>query len=335
MFRYTERWAHAFGSHVAARDSDRGRAVIALKRVRYSPIVLLAVLAAATVSASSAKRTTSGAFLKYRIASVGQLCDQVSREKSVAQLYGKHFRMSPSAVVEYFREHLHLAKLSRPMQFAVYGVTPAGRIFVKHRTLSKGTAVFITETGKVVLRGMCGNPLRARLPVIVGAIDKEAQPRPAKASGKRKAAISIPKSTQEMAQLPEIKGEAAPAGEEIVTKTLGAPGEIAPAPIEILPTEPALVEMATAPVPSPFEADMPSYVSQVPPGSEPVNVMPPLVRDRSLGFLPFLPLIGLGLGGGGGGGDIENPPVPEPSTCVALSAGLATLIAAGVRRRRR
>ena len=307
-----------------------------MKRVRYSLIVSLVVLAAATVSASGAKRTPSGAFLKYRVASVGQLCDQISREKSVAQIYGKHFKMSPSAVVQYFREHLHLAKLSRPLKVAVYGVTPAGRIFVKQRTLYKGTAVFITENGKVVLKGMCGNPLRARLPVVVGEIGKEAQATPAKANGNRKGAISLPKSTQEMAQLPEIKGEAAPVGEEIVTKTLGAPGEIAPAPTEILPTEPALVEMATAPVPSPLEADMPTYVSQVPPGSEPVNVMPPLVRDRSFGFLPFLPLIGLGLGaGGGGGGGTENPRVPEPSTCLALSAGLATLIAAGVRRRRR
>ena len=308
-----------------------------MKRVLCGLIVFLVVVAVAPASASGGKRTPPGSFLKYRVAGLGQLCDQVSREKSVSQLYGRHFKMPPSAVVRYFREHLRLAKLSRPMRVAVYGVTKAGRITVKYRMLSKGTSVFVTENGKVVLKGMCGNPLRARLPVLVGPIGKEDQPKPAKAKGKPKAAISAPKTTREVAQLPEIKGEATPSDEEIVTKTLGAPGpEIAPAPTDILPAEPALGEVAATPVPSPLEAETPTYVALVPPGSQPVNVMPPLVRERSFGFLPFLPLIGLGVGvSGGGGGGTEKPPVPEPSTCVALSAGLATLIAAGARRRRR
>jgi hypothetical protein len=221
------------------RNNSGGRAVIALKQLRYILIVLLVALAIAAANASSTKRAPQGSFLRYRVASVRQLCDQVSREKSVSQLYGKHFKMSPSVIVQYFREHLRLTKLTRPMRVTVYGATPTGRIFVKHRTLAKGTSVFMTKNGKVVLKGVCGNPLSARLPLAAGEIGKEAQLKPAIASAKQNAAISLPKSTGEVAQLPEITGETAPINEEIVTKTLAAPGEIAPAPIVILPAQPA------------------------------------------------------------------------------------------------
>ena len=141
-------------------------------------LMVAAVLIAVQAGAARSERTPPGSFVKYKVFSVQQLVDEVSRDKYAASLFAKHFGVSTAEVEEYFRQNLRLAKLTKPMPVMVYGVTKTGMIVGKQRGLPKGAYVFLAPNGQAVLKAPCANPVRKTLPeaTVAAKLPSEIQP---------------------------------------------------------------------------------------------------------------------------------------------------------------
>ncbi len=267
-----------------------------MKWMHHGLAPLLLVLFCASLATARPRTTPPGSFLQYGVKTSSQLADQLLREPVVGRRYQIHFGLKPSELAEYFRKNLHYSVLKKPLRITVYGIDKKGRSIGKTRIVPAGTPVFVTSTGIPLLKAACGNPFREKLPVIVEP--KEQEPK-----AKAPAAIEPPP-------------------EDIVTKVLGEQQpEISPSPVESLP-EVFAEALPFEEVPSPVAPETPTLVAEVPP-SAPTTVLPPLVRERSFGLLPLLPILGISLGGGGGGGDKE--PIPEPGSLTALAGGVTLL----------
>ncbi|MCL6623506.1 MAG: PEP-CTERM sorting domain-containing protein [Fimbriimonadales bacterium] len=91
--------------------------------------------------------------------SVTQLLQQVRQEPVVLDRFMRHFQLSQSELLSYFRT-LRTARLPADTHFTVYNVNhETGEIYSKQRTLKRGELVFVEESGRPILWASCGNPL--------------------------------------------------------------------------------------------------------------------------------------------------------------------------------
>ncbi|BCW95294.1 MAG: hypothetical protein WHS44_00855 [Fimbriimonadales bacterium] len=255
---------------------------------------LLLNIAAAAESIAVVPRNS---YLIRPVASARELANQIRTEPVVAQRYARHFKRSAWEFAEYVEKNLRLTRLERAQTFNVYYSPPDNRLMVVRRTLPKGTPVFVERaTGKPVLKANCGNPLT-----------------PA-------ASIPTPQATLPM----ELASAATPT--PVLADMIDAPQtptialtEIADAPIEevvaadVLPTE-TLVE--TLPETAPEPAAPPALEAVATPSSP---QLPPAITGGGFNWLPFLPIVALLTPRGGN--DFE--PIPEPTSLLALGAGLS------------
>lgn len=296
-----------------------------MKRV---PAVVIAAVAAAALAipAQSAREPTpTGSFLRYRARSVTELESQVRNDPVVRIRYARHFQTSGARVISYFGSNLKLTTLKRPRRVTMYYIGKGGKTSKATKLLPKGSAVFSTTQGELLLSWSCGNPLRARLPEVLARKPKGAA---ITVAAPRVSVAAKPEVHRTPAQTPEAAPEK-PAQEAPVTETLPVV-EVFTTAVETAPPAPVVI----APVPT----TAPPVVA--PMTVPPVAVAPAVVSSRfGLGWLGALGGLGglAALVGGGGGGSGGPPPVPiaEPSSLAALAFGVASVPAAFRLRRRR
>jgi hypothetical protein len=203
--------------------------------------------------------------------------------------------MNDQQLSQYFGT-LRRSTVPTSRRYLVWHVNPDGTISSRNLLLKKGTGVFVDRGGRIVLKESCGNPM------VSGEVARR--------------------------DLTESKPPVTAPAEEVAVIQPTAPEVIATQPDVIAPAviPPAVVETA------------PPVVTAAPPVviPETTAVAPPIIPAASVGgggggnFLPFLAIPVLGgaiLGGGHGGGGHTPPPVPEPSSIVALTAGIGLVMA--------
>gem|GEM_PF-2586742 len=106
-----------------------------------------------------------GSFLRSPVLSRQELCKELQKDKLVRTRYSRVFQLTSHNILDAFKT-LHLAKLPKNMKFKVYYVHKGEVIGYKVRTIKRGESVFALPNGEPVLLGICGNPLRNKLPLV-------------------------------------------------------------------------------------------------------------------------------------------------------------------------
>ncbi len=106
-----------------------------------------------------------GSFLRSPVRSRQELCKELQKDQLVRTRYSRVFQITSQNVLDAFKT-LHVARLPKNMKFKVYYVHKGDVIGYKVRTIKKGVNVFALSNGEPVLLGICGNPLRNKLPVV-------------------------------------------------------------------------------------------------------------------------------------------------------------------------
>ena len=143
-----------------------------LKRIRLIRIITFSVLGVMAVSANA--RPDLNAFLNKRADTVPSMVAQLKSDKVVMNRYTRHFAMTPSEVVQYFKS-LTPATIKTNGIYTIYSVPEGGTIKGRIASLKKGTKVLVDSTGTPVIVVKCGNPLTRgpKTPEIANALTPE------------------------------------------------------------------------------------------------------------------------------------------------------------------
>lgn len=304
--------------------------------------VLLSAMALLSAPAALAKeKTPPGSFLEYRVRTVGELVDQVSKYPTVKARYARHFGIRPQEVAGFLSDGLRLVSLKSPEKVRSWYIGKSGDAYSKTKLLPKGTQVFVAKDGKPLLSWSCGNPLRDRPAQQAAA--KGAPPTPAPAAASTETAESAASQVEAVStEAPATMLETA----AIETKVLAQPVEtIGADPVATLPETLTNTESALPEMPEPL------VVAQLPTALVLPAVANPIAPMVSSG-ISALHVLG-GLAGVLGGFTAirpnktptvepvfppREPPigaVPEPSGLVLLTTAISSGIAyVGMARRR-
>jgi hypothetical protein len=91
-----------------------------LSRLMLILALLVGTAIVLSIPAAAAEHPGPGAFLKYRVNSVGALVDEINREPRVAELYAQHFGVTRAHFTEYLEKNVHLVTLRKPTEAIVY-----------------------------------------------------------------------------------------------------------------------------------------------------------------------------------------------------------------------
>lgn len=105
-----------------------------------------------------AQRMPKNSYLIRPAKNMAQLIQQVQTEPVVMDRFTRHFSMTDSEVVSYFKT-LRLGRLDQSGVFAIHGVPRNGKIHVTNQALRKGTLVWFDSAGQPALLEICGNPM--------------------------------------------------------------------------------------------------------------------------------------------------------------------------------
>lgn len=123
--------------------------------LRIGMSVMLAALFAAGVVAQMPRN----AFLEKPATTRDALVRQVSTYPEVMDRYVRHFQMMPDDVVAFFSK-LSLRKLDQDTEMEVFNVPHAtGVLRAEKQVVKRGEAVWVDESGRIVMVAHCGNPV--------------------------------------------------------------------------------------------------------------------------------------------------------------------------------
>lgn len=295
-----------------------------MNRVYCTLAAVLITVAILCSAATASGKPGPGAFLKYRVDSVGGLVDQIAKEPRVAKLYVEHFHTSAEAFRDYVQKNVELITLKKPVVATVYFTAKGGGIGRDTRVLPAGTRVFATKKGDLLLEWRCGNPLSARLPAVMTSKAVESHTKVTKTAvgSAVKNAQAAPVAPTTVAVVPAaVTSPETP----VATAVEGGTGEAtmvnqAPA-VSVLPSVETLGPPPVTPVVP--AAAAPAAAATAPPAVAAVS--------SGGGKFPWVPALILGAGAGlfAGGGGHDNPPsptpepVPEPTSIAVVAMSLA------------
>lgn len=295
------------------------------------------------IAACAANAAPTTPFMSKAAPDAKELVKQVSKDRTLATRYAKHFGTTPAAVISYYRENLRLGQLTRPHVTAVYSIGLNGNPTKKVMTLRPGTKVFSTTWGDPVIEWETGNPLVDKLPLpperkpLVATMEEPAkaidsQPNTAKAE--EQLAEAIQGKSDEIELSDSAKTSIAQTTEridDVVTKVMSAPPmETASAPgtdevISIIPDASSNENMVVATRPGAV-GGTPAPAGEGRGISNYANWWRPFAAVG--GGLALISMISSGGSGDNGSSDTPSLPpsvVPEPASLLALTAGLALL----------
>ncbi len=113
--------------------------------------------------AAYAERTPPGSFVKYRVATVKALAQQIRQDPVARKRFAQHFKIPEALVADRFEKSLKMVTTKKPIRTTMWYVTKANTVQKKTKLLPKGTVVFADKLGKPILAWSCGNPMVPRL----------------------------------------------------------------------------------------------------------------------------------------------------------------------------
>jgi hypothetical protein len=259
---------------------------------------------------AEAQRMPPNSYLRQPAESRFQLVQQVRTDPVVSARFQRHFAMSHDEVVEYFST-LRTSRLEEGGRYLVWHVREGdGQHMTRWLTVSRGEPVFIDESGRPILKVVCGNPLVDR------TVARRAAPTEIVAAPPTQVAVTPPVVEEQQAFVPASPTLVAltpPPLVEVADVRGVMPPELAVVTPVITPVAPAVVPMiAAAPA-------FPLWAGLLPAAA----LLFPRDGDGGPGDLGSIPL---------GGAPVGTAVVPEPASMLLLGAGAA---AVAFRRRRK
>jgi len=126
--------------------------------------ILAALPALALSDNNDMKRTGPDSFLAWRAYSVESVIDQIEKDPIARKRLAKHFHLSETDLINYFRSELRVVEYKESGWAPVYGVTKTGLIYKAKDYFHAGGKAFGLPDGTPVLKFACGNPLITELP---------------------------------------------------------------------------------------------------------------------------------------------------------------------------
>ncbi len=275
-----------------------------------------------TAAVAFARPAGSSAFLTDYAETPQQVVDQMEANRLIALRYARVFVLEPRDVLTHFRNELSLITLRDSIEVQVYHLDDSGRIVSEAKTLKSGIKVFADKNGRPILEYGTGNPLTSDLSGI-----NQVKSKP----------LTEANNNAQPQNGAQPKPNPVAETQKTVAETLNPVPP--PAPVStIAPTTPGTTTLAggTPPIGTPIEPTTAVAGAQMSTGG----------GSHIGGWLLPAGLAGavVAMAGGSGGGSAPAggsdpiipplPVVPEPTSLVALGAGLIGLGGLVSRRRK-
>lgn len=118
----------------------------------------MSMMLAALIATGLVAQMPRNAFLEKPAPTREALLRQVSTYPEVMDRYVRHFQMMPDDLIAFFRK-LSLRKLEQDTEMEVFNVPHAsGVLRAEKQVVKKGEAVWVDDSGRVVMIARCGNP---------------------------------------------------------------------------------------------------------------------------------------------------------------------------------
>lgn len=123
---------------------------------KYLKLFLAVGLAVSSVFALA--RTEPNSFLNKPARTSNELVAEIQNDPQVMSRYTRHFGMTPTEVVSYFKT-LHQDTLKEDGVYLVYNTPESNEIRARAMFYKKGTKVWVDQHDGIVLKASCGNPM--------------------------------------------------------------------------------------------------------------------------------------------------------------------------------
>lgn len=109
-------------------------------------------------------RAGRDAFSAVPARTTAELLAAIRANPRLRRLYARHFGIPEARVMEFVRDALVLSALPEDRTVTTWGVTRGGKVYPVRQRMRKGTLVWATRSGQLILKWLCSNPLGNALP---------------------------------------------------------------------------------------------------------------------------------------------------------------------------
>ena len=126
--------------------------------MRYKWPTLAALLTLAAISGQAVAQPEPNAFIGKPTPTIESLLAHVQADAVVMSRFMRHFGMTSEEVVAYLGS-LKRGKIREDGAYLIYNTPESGEIRARVLFYRKGTAVWMDEAGRYILKLSCGNPM--------------------------------------------------------------------------------------------------------------------------------------------------------------------------------
>jgi len=199
---------------------------------------LLALAATSALGADQLhERTSPDAFMRVQYTSKAEFIQGLKNHPNALKAMAKCFGTSPSGLLQFIRDDVHLGRLHGTRSYAVWGLHK-GRVYTTNVKYAGGAPAWITEDGTPVIYWRCSNPMMNHLPTEGARPSRMVTPPPAPPTP---VVVTPPPPPVEVVPPPQPPVEVVSPPPPVVTVT--------PPPVVIITPPPAEVVVSPPPAP--------------------------------------------------------------------------------------
>lgn len=170
-----------------------------LRRLMPALCLLLCVLPTAH---AAAYKMPPGSYLTRPVSSVEDLCSLIRTDPKVAIRFTRHYRMTTSELVTYFKENTKFATLPITGRHIEYFIDVHGRMASHIKLVNGGVPVLVTLDDTPIMDLRCGNPMSKNLPKPMAKAKPTIKVAPAQQETPQPPAVVAPPPPPVVAQVP-------------------------------------------------------------------------------------------------------------------------------------
>ena len=114
------------------------------------------------------ERTSRDSFMRVQYTSKAEFIQGLKNHPKALKAMAKCLSTSPSGLLQFIRDNVHLGRLQTTRSYAVWGLH-GERVYTTHVRYRAGVPAWVTADGTPIIYWRCSNPMMNHLPMVVAA----------------------------------------------------------------------------------------------------------------------------------------------------------------------